>query len=516
MKPSAELFELIKSMTKSEKRFFKMVSSLQAGDKNYLKIFDAIDEQNDYDEEAVKALFADEKFIKHFPSEKNHLYKLLLKSLRQFHADDSISGILRQEIKNIEILFKKALYKECGKFVQRAKKLALDHEKFYYLFELINWEKSLLEEEFETGDFDKDLDKLISEELICIEKLRNLAEYQMIYSRVNYVIRRGGYARNDDERKIIREIENYHLIKGKNTAISSRASSICYYIKGVCAAFNRDHTEALVNFNKVKTIIDNNGLLKPDLASRYIRTQLLILNSHIEENRFAEARMVINEIELLKNEAGFDSPNIHLKLISGVYSAELLICNKTGDYKKGLSIIPEIIKLLDKLSSKMNKEQIVEFYYNLAGTYFVAGDHKEALYWLNKVLNDNEKELRRDIYNFSRIVNLIIHYELSNLDLLEYVIKSTSRYLSRDEKDNQAEKVVISHLRKLIKQETEKGKMEVFRQMKHDLEELFNDKKEEVLLNYFDVMTWIESKIAKIPMQEVLKQKHQLATQLVK
>src|SRR5687768_2586199 len=115
MKPSAELFELIKSMTKSEKRFFKMVSSLQAGDKNYLKIFDAVDEQTEYDEDAIKAMFGDEKFIKHFPSEKNHLYKLLLKSLRQFHADDSISGILRQEIKNIEILFKKALYRECGK-----------------------------------------------------------------------------------------------------------------------------------------------------------------------------------------------------------------------------------------------------------------------------------------------------------------------------------------------------------------------------------------------------------------
>jgi len=43
MKPSTELFDLIKSLSKSEKRFFKLSSSLQTGDKNYLKIFDAID-----------------------------------------------------------------------------------------------------------------------------------------------------------------------------------------------------------------------------------------------------------------------------------------------------------------------------------------------------------------------------------------------------------------------------------------------------------------------------------------
>ena len=80
MKPSTELFDLVKSLTKSEKRFFKLSSSLQTGEKNYLKIFDAIDKQGAYDEAALKEYFSDETFVKHFPSEKNHLYKLILKS----------------------------------------------------------------------------------------------------------------------------------------------------------------------------------------------------------------------------------------------------------------------------------------------------------------------------------------------------------------------------------------------------------------------------------------------------
>ena len=54
MKPSTELFSLIKSLSKSEKRFFKLNSALQAGDKNYLKIFDFIEKQNKYDEEDLK------------------------------------------------------------------------------------------------------------------------------------------------------------------------------------------------------------------------------------------------------------------------------------------------------------------------------------------------------------------------------------------------------------------------------------------------------------------------------
>jgi hypothetical protein len=164
MKPSTELFDLVKSLTKSEKRFFKLSSSLQSGEKNYLKIFDVIDRQKTYDEDAIKSQFKEETFIKHFPSEKNHLYKLILKSLRSYHSDNSVSSVLKQEIKNIEILYRKALFKECNKFLARAKKTAIEREKFYYWFELISWEKLLLEEAYEAGEFTTDLDALIKEE----------------------------------------------------------------------------------------------------------------------------------------------------------------------------------------------------------------------------------------------------------------------------------------------------------------------------------------------------------------
>ena len=41
-------------MSKSEKRLFKLTSSFQAGDKNYIKVFDAIEPLKEYDEEEVK------------------------------------------------------------------------------------------------------------------------------------------------------------------------------------------------------------------------------------------------------------------------------------------------------------------------------------------------------------------------------------------------------------------------------------------------------------------------------
>lgn len=506
MKPTSELFDLINSLTKSEKRFFKLSSSLQSGEKNYIRLFDAIEEQEEYDEEKVKNKFKGETFIHHFPSEKNHLYKQILKALRSFHAENSVNNILRIEIKNIEILYKKALYRECAKFVSRAKKMALEHEKFYYSFELINWEKQLLEEEYETGGFDKDLDDLISQETDCIQKLRNLAEYHMIYSRVNFVIRRGGFARNDSEKKIVSELENYHLIKGKNTALSSRAATICYYIKGVCNAFNRNYDEALINFKKVQDIINNRIHLKPDLAQRYVRTLSLILNCYIELQDYQKANEVIDEINKLNDEEGFSDTNTQLRIQTTVMISTLQISNKTGNQTKGFKLVPEIIKLLDKNATKINKEQVIEFYVNISGVYFINGDYKESLYWLNKVLNDNEKLLRRDLYNFARIFNLIIHYELGNNDLLEYVIKSTARHLNKDENDYVPEALVIKNLRKLIKFNNEKSRHDAYKEMKNDFDKLFTNSQEKVLLDYFDINAWVDSKIKGQKFAEVLQQ----------
>jgi len=305
MKPSTELFDLIKSLSKSEKRFFKLSSSLQTGEKNYLKIFDYIEKQREYDEEALKNSFKNEIFIKHLPSEKNHLYKLVLKSLRGYHGDSSISSQLKQEIKNVEILYKKALYKECNKFLKRAKKLAKEHEKFYYWFELISWEKLLIEEEYEQGIFNYDLDKLIEEELMVIEKLRNLAEYQMIYSRINYIFRSGSYTKNDNERDEVSEIANHHLIKGKNTAMSSRAASICYYIQGLCHITNRNFEDAYTKLTKTKQILDDNPKIKLDLAIRYVRTVKNLIFANISMENLERAQELIDELRGLSGQKGF-------------------------------------------------------------------------------------------------------------------------------------------------------------------------------------------------------------------
>lgn len=505
MKPSTELFDLIVSLSKSEKRFFKLHSALQSGPKNYLRIFDAIDKQKTYDEDALKKLFAKETFIKRLPSEKNHLYKLILKALRAYHAESSVSGILKQEIKNIEILYQKALYTECNKLLHRAKRIARENERFYYWFELLNWEKMLLEEAYESGEFTKDLDALIEEERDVIEKLRNLAAYHILYSKINYVFRSGGYVRTDEEHAMVEEISEHPLIKGKNTALSKRAATICYYTQGFCQWAKRDWSTSLEKFKRVKQILDGYPAIRGDLTKRYIRTLHYIINAEIELGQLDSAKQHIKLMRSLLEQPGFSGMNLEVQVFAASYLSELRLLDRCGEHEKAVSMASDIVSGMERLAGHLHKENELEFEWCLACVHFGAGQMNKALFWLNKVLNDTEPALRQDIFTYARLFNLVVHYELGNYDLLGYIVRSTQRFLGKRQRAHEVETLIIEHIKKLAKATEPSAKRELFRALYDQLIVLLKDPGESLVLKYFDVLSWAESHVLGVPYSDVVR-----------
>lgn len=509
MKPSNELFHLIKSLTKSEKRFFKLSSSIQSGEKNYFKLFDYIDTQSTYDEAALKDHFKKERFIKHLPSEKNHLYKLILKSLRQFYGEQSISSILKQEIKNIELLYNKALHKEAKKFLKRAKKMARENEEFYFAIELISWDKVLTEESYESGEFDVDLNNIIKEEAEIIEKLRNLAEYHILYSRINSVFRSDGFTKNEEERNTVKEIENHHLIKGKNTALSTRAASICYYIQGLCAATNRNFELSQVKFNRVRDILDSHPKIKIDLGQRYVLTLFHLMQSYINANDFEMAQEMINQIKDLKGKKGFNSLHLTLRINNILLSDQMNLYCSQGMFEKALEVLESGFSENDELIERSSKEQRIKFYFSTAYTYFGNAEYKKSLQFLNEILNDNEQQLRQDIYSFARILNLLLHYELGNFEYLEYTSNSAIRYLNKTKRDHQIENVFIKQIKKLAKTLTPIDTIDIYKETLDQIQQLLENENENenVILDYIDILSWLKSKISNQKFSEVVAAK---------
>jgi len=112
------VFELVKSLSKNEKGYFKKYSQkyIQEDGNNCILLFDAIDKQEQYDEKEIKNKFATKKFVTQLHVTKIYLYELVLKSLEAYHNEHySMRGKLYQ----IELLFDKGLYDHCEVIIER-------------------------------------------------------------------------------------------------------------------------------------------------------------------------------------------------------------------------------------------------------------------------------------------------------------------------------------------------------------------------------------------------------------
>ena len=124
MKLSNDLFELVSSMSKSEKRYFIMSSKLQSGSKIYVSLFKALEKQSEYDEKKFKSMYKNEKFINNYAFNKKNLYDLLLKALTAYGYSSTVDGKLHEMIAECRILFNKALYNKYFRAIARATQFA--------------------------------------------------------------------------------------------------------------------------------------------------------------------------------------------------------------------------------------------------------------------------------------------------------------------------------------------------------------------------------------------------------
>src|ERR1700741_2127839 len=110
-----DLGKLINSLTKSEKRYFRMFSDMQSGEKSYLKLFDAIEKLGDWDDNKLKKAFAGEDFVKRLPSVKNYLGTQILRTLRVIYSGETAEFQVKEMIDYVAIMYEKRLFRHCTK-----------------------------------------------------------------------------------------------------------------------------------------------------------------------------------------------------------------------------------------------------------------------------------------------------------------------------------------------------------------------------------------------------------------
>ncbi len=505
--PSGKLFKLIKSLSGSEKRYFKLFVSNSREEKNnkYKQLFDAIDAQVVYDDAALKALIYNNQTIqtRKYSELKAYLYDLVLKSLQSYDEKTSIDFRAKGMLQSVRVLYKRSHYLEAKEILVKIKKLTLLHEAYLFVIEALNWEKQIAYAQADIPYLDKELDRINEEESECLKKLKNISDYQSIFYRLIIESRKDSLLRSQEKVDQLDIIMQHPLLSDGAQALSQRAQLLYYRIYTLYYYSVLQHDKVYEVSKKGLELIESNPHILVEDVSSYISILSNFAACCGLMKRFKEVDDCLHKFQKIKPKTLNDELRIYVEY----YSKKFGLCIFTGDFETARSALKQHRKELQRFDAQLFERG--RFYYQYFYIYFGCGDFDQALEYLNRWLNLPRSMERQDLQSLARILNLVIHFEMENVLLLEYLLRSTFRYLRSRNRVHQFERRVLSFIRESNKIRTRSELNKAFAHLKQDFEKLAEIPSERVMFQYFDFIAWLESKINNRPFPEVVRERYE-------
>lgn len=321
------------------------------------------------------------------------------------------------------------------------------------------------------------IEDLVKEEQDVIEKAKNLGTYTLLYSKINLNTRQKNKAKTEEDLLNINSFLNSPLLKNEKSAISKKALIIFHHCRSIlfCRCQNNQSREE--ECQTLLNIMDNNKELIEEMPNRYLTTLNNLVNISYEEKRYKSCESRIKQLEEKYGVKAFNTTDLQLKIFTSVLNGKLTINTNSGKLKEALENVAEIEKGLIEYKGKINKEEVLVFYYNIAimNTYF--GNYQKAQEYITLILNEGNNLLREDLQSFARIINIGLHYELNNFKQLGYIISTIKNYYKTQISYFKTEKLILSYFEKLseLKIRNKENEKLIFMSFKKDLEEVMKD-----------------------------------------
>lgn len=502
-----DLIQLIKSLTRAEKRHFRLfVGRNQASDDIlFLQLFDLLDKYKDYDEELI---------LKKLPSAKKsqlsnlkaHLYKQLLTALRLLKLNHIEDIQIRELVDHARVLYDKGLYRQSLDTLDKAKGKALKGKYFALALEVIEFEK-YIEAQYITRSIEGRAEELTQQALEINKILSDTNHFSNLSLQMYGLYLKVGFVRDEKDHFYIREFFHNKLPKADFQQLDFFGK--IYYCQAHIWYYHMVQ-DFPMSYRYAQRWVD---LFRNEPALRELNIPLYLKGLHnllnVLFNLLYYSKFAVTLAELKRFAEVYDVAEN--KNIEGLYY--LFWYNHTikkhfleGTFEEGIKLIPELVAIIEEDRYNWDDHRIMLFYYRIACLYFGNGDNANAIEYLNMIINQKNPDYRADIQCFARILNLIAHYELGNAQLVEYQVKSVYRFLAKMEELQAVQQEIFRFVRRVPRMRAHEMKNE-FITLKTKLLKLQNDPYETRAFLYLDIISWLESKIENRPLQDIVHEK---------
>ncbi len=501
------LFQLIKSLEKAEKRHFKLYIKRSSGneDLKIVRLFDAIDKMNDYDELVLLKKLKDVTKPQ-LSNLKSHLYKQVLASLRLLKSTDSLDLQLNEQFDYAHILYKKGLFIQSLRVIDRAKEIAKANQKINVLPQFIGLEKRIENLHITRSMLDK-ADKLAVETKEVLNHIETVSRLSNLALKLYSWYVQHGHARNEEDEKDIRQFMKDNLSSDSRN-YTGFYERLYFYQCYTWFAFIRQDFLQYYRYTKkwVDLFIEQPLMIRVE-TGHYIKGIHNLLNAHFDLRNFREFEKTLKMYEqVAETDRVKDHDNFRIQTFIYISTARINQHFMKGTFKEGLSLIPPIEEKLQGYHLFIDTHRILVLNYKFAMLYFGSGDYNRCIDYLQLIINE-KSNLRYDLQCYARVVHLMAHFELGNDMLMESLSKSVYRFMAKMKNLTKVEETMFKFLRQSIPLSPKEIKPQ-FQKLLDTIKHLEKSRFETRAFAYLDIISWVESKVYNKPMSKVIYEKY--------
>lgn len=493
--PSSDLFLLIRTLTPAEKRYFRLFAVRHSVEErnSYLRLFDAIAAQEQYDEAALKAGLAGDAIAEHFAVTKRYLHQQLLESLHLFHSAQSVEESIRKDLHLASVLMQKDLPEQSARLLQKARKQIVRYELLSQMPELLQLER-LAQDRLRSAAAGGIVNwKAETDDALSL--LANEAAFSALSALIGYWHLRKVSPQDDAPAIYLRDNRLWPLLSGDTPPRTLRAR-LDYYKALSTWHFMRNEPQEAYRLNREHLALFEQH---PQLLRLYPRRYLGALNNllidQFQLRLFEDLAPGLAKLKSLPQRPEFSRiPHIEEKVFEQSALLELNTLMAREQFEAALKILPAIEAGIQRLGAGIAENNLLSIQYLIAYLYFENGRFETASDWLNRLLQYPRRNVMEELFRFAGILNLLIHFELGNEDLLPYLIQSAKRQSALSGKRYQAEALCFKFLHQLLRTPGARRRQKLFGQWRDALLPLREQPAEQRAFNYVGFLRWLERK----------------------
>lgn len=499
------LFVLIKSLSTSEKRQFKLyVNRLGINvDAKFLLLFSELDKMSEYNEEVILEKKISTK--KQLSNLKAHLYKQILVSLRMNPSLQNNRIQLREQLDFATILYQKGLHKQALKILDKVKQSAFELDEKTIASEIIELEK-VIESQFITRSIDGRAEELIRESNAVSLQNHYTTELSNLSLKLYSDMLTHGYVKNkEDQKKILAFFDEkistiniaqlnfteklwfYKAHVWKNQLLQSYKFTLKYAQKWV-DLFHQN--PEMIKSHPVWYIKGNTYLLK-----------ILFLYGNIPkiEESFKQFNATTKSETFTQNE------NLQSLIFLTYYNTLMNLHFIKGEFFSGTKLIPEVELKMNKFRDKIDEHHFLVLFLKMASMYFGSKKFDKSIEYGEKIIS-SKGSVQEDLLYHTRILMLMAKYESGLDEDYEEFVKNTVKFAQKMKNPTPLQ-FDIANFFSTINGLSEKEKKQVFQQFDQKLTVFAKDAFSKRTLMYIDIQGWVKSKVKNVDVIEIIKAK---------